>query len=455
MTPKPLLPESKARKIMLLLLAALSLCGAAFYNGFPIVYSDTGTYLESGFTLETPFDRPITYGIFLRIFSLNGFSLWPVIFTQSLLLVLVMYGCVKAFVNTRRAASLTCIITLALACFTGVSWMASELIADVFAPISLLCILLLLFAPQEKKGWTIFLYATLLVSTASHISHVIIDLLFLSCMTIFWLRKRKKETLRFGGRTLAGIFLVTVAAIFTMGSSIGKSKHVFMMGRLLESGILDAYLDENCGKEKLKLCDCRDRLPDNADNFLWNTDGDSVLIRTGGWQGSKAEYSMIIRHTLASPKYLLLHAKAATINSLKQLATIRVGEGNGAYGKGTLVYERIKKYFPYEFRQYCFSQQTQNYFAQLPFVNFVNYLVTGVALLLVMSWLLFYREGCTIKGLTAFVIALLLGYVLNCAVCASLATLANRFGSRESWMIVFAAIVVTMEFVSRKKTINT
>ena len=64
-------------------------------------------------------------------------------------------------------------------------------------------------------------------------------------------------------------------------------------------------------------------------------------------------------------------------------------------------------------------------------------------------------DGCTIKGLKGFVIALLLGYVLNCAVCASLATLANRFGSRESWLIVFAAIVVVMEVVSRRKTINT
>jgi hypothetical protein len=51
----------------------------ALYNGYPLIYSDTGTYLSSGFLLETPFDRPITYGIFMRISSLNGVSLWGVV----------------------------------------------------------------------------------------------------------------------------------------------------------------------------------------------------------------------------------------------------------------------------------------------------------------------------------------------------------------------------------------
>jgi hypothetical protein len=59
---------------------------AAFYNGYPLLYSDTSTYLASGFELQTPVDRPITNGIFLRIFSLNGLTLFAAAFFQSLLL---------------------------------------------------------------------------------------------------------------------------------------------------------------------------------------------------------------------------------------------------------------------------------------------------------------------------------------------------------------------------------
>lgn len=65
------------------LVGAILLMIPAFINGYPIVYSDTGTYLASAFLLETPFDRPITYGLFIRLASVNGMSLWGVIFLQS------------------------------------------------------------------------------------------------------------------------------------------------------------------------------------------------------------------------------------------------------------------------------------------------------------------------------------------------------------------------------------
>lgn len=73
------------KPIISIFIGAVILMTDAFYNGFPVVYSDTSTYLASGFEWETPFDRPITYGIFLRIFSLNGTSLWLVIFFQALI----------------------------------------------------------------------------------------------------------------------------------------------------------------------------------------------------------------------------------------------------------------------------------------------------------------------------------------------------------------------------------
>jgi hypothetical protein len=62
--------------ILFVTLGALGLMLDAIYNGYPLVYSDTSTYLASGFELQTPVDRPITYGLFIRLTSLNGFSLW-------------------------------------------------------------------------------------------------------------------------------------------------------------------------------------------------------------------------------------------------------------------------------------------------------------------------------------------------------------------------------------------
>lgn len=442
------IPESRLKTIVLLLLSALCLCGAAFYNGYPLVYADTGTYIESGFILEAPFDRPILYGLFIRAFSFNGLSLWPVIVAQSLLFVLPFFLCIRAFSGTNKPAAVSFLLILILSLFTGLSWVCSHLLPDLFTPVCLLCMILLAFAPGLKKGWLIFLYVTLLFSTACHISHVAINILFAACVLIIAVyRKRRGRILTFKRIHLAGIFIISIAAVLTMGSSLGKSRHVFMMGHLLESGILDAYLDEHCASHHYKLCDYRNQLPNDAGSFMWNTHGDSVLIKTGGWKGSKEEYDEIILSTITSPKYLGMHAIAFAKYSLKQLVTFRVGEGNGAYPKGTVLHQRIGKYVPYELREYSFSQQSMNFLAEMPVVNFVNYLFTGISLTIVAVWMLFFfRHSPTSQLLRIFILCLLLGYVINCSICATLSTIANRFGCRESWFLPLAAMLIIYSF---------
>ena len=53
--------------------AIIMLLSAAFYNGFPLVYSDSGTYLNSGSEFFVPDDRPITYGLLIHFFF-DGFQ---------------------------------------------------------------------------------------------------------------------------------------------------------------------------------------------------------------------------------------------------------------------------------------------------------------------------------------------------------------------------------------------
>jgi hypothetical protein len=445
--------ESRLKTIFLLFLSALCLGGAALYNGYPLVYSDTGTYIESGFTLETPFDRPIMYGLFIRLFSFGGATLWTVVLAQCLLFVIPFYLCIRSFTVTQRPAAATFLLILVLSLFTGLSWVASHLLPDLLTPVCLLCMILLAFAPGLRKGEIVFLYVALLFCTACHISHVAINLLFvISIAAVAFFRKRRGRILPVKLFHLTGIFLLSIAAIFTMGSSLSKSRHVFVMGHLLETGILDAYLDEHCGEKNYKLCEHRHLLPNDAGSFMWNTHGDSSLIKTGGWQGSKAEYDEIIHGTLTSPKYLLMHAKAAAGASLKQLVTIRVGEGDGAYPKGTVLYERIGKYVPYELREYAFSQQGMNFLAEMPMVNFVNALFTGLSLIVVAGWMLFYfRAPGTPQLLRIFIVSLLLGYAINCSVCATLSTLANRFGARESWFIPLAAMLIVWGIYRSRK----
>ncbi|MDB2657421.1 hypothetical protein N9Y60_05120 [Crocinitomicaceae bacterium] len=48
----------------IIFLATIVSCFAGFYNDFPLVYTDTGTYLETGFKGFVAPDRPIFTGCF-------------------------------------------------------------------------------------------------------------------------------------------------------------------------------------------------------------------------------------------------------------------------------------------------------------------------------------------------------------------------------------------------------
>lgn len=84
-------------RIAFIFIVAVLLCYMGFYNRFPLVYSDTDSYMEMGFNNHVLPDRPITYGLFLRHVSLSE-SLWLVVFAQGFLLAIVdlvvLNGCV-------------------------------------------------------------------------------------------------------------------------------------------------------------------------------------------------------------------------------------------------------------------------------------------------------------------------------------------------------------------------
>jgi hypothetical protein len=65
----------RSRKLFLfdllcILIATACFCSYAIWNGYPLVFLDTGTYVASGFERFVPRDRPLAYGFFIRHSSL-------------------------------------------------------------------------------------------------------------------------------------------------------------------------------------------------------------------------------------------------------------------------------------------------------------------------------------------------------------------------------------------------
>ena len=123
-------------------LGALILSWPAFYNGFPLIYTDTGTYIESAFTLRLPPDRPLGYSLFIR--GTGGCrSLWATVFAQSFLLSFLLRR-LFARVAPRRGVGAFLAAGALLAALTGLPWVMGTVFADAITASCLLSLLLLL-----------------------------------------------------------------------------------------------------------------------------------------------------------------------------------------------------------------------------------------------------------------------------------------------------------------------
>jgi hypothetical protein len=418
----------------------------AFFNAYPIVYSDTSTYLASGLQLETPFDRPITYGLFLRLSSLNGLSLWGTVFFQALITSFLIAETIKIFIKEKVEMAALIIIAF-LSFFTGLSWTVSQLIPDIFTPLALLSMILILFN-RSGKWKTALLYFIFLLSAAMHMSHLILFSLIL--FTIFLLRNKilPAETSFQKNSRFVILLLLIGASVLTMGSALSKSRHIFFMGAMLEHGILKKFLDDNCNTKPYSLCAYKDSLPDKAYVFIWDKEK-SPLYKTGSWNDVKPEYNEIISATLTQPKYIKMHISASINATADQLTKFKINDGNGSFLKGTTLYERIEKYVPNDLKIYSASKQNQSKLGFTDSWNLIFIIVVTISILIIMI----SPQGIRIAfktDLGNIIQITLIAIILNAWDCGTFANAIDRLGCKMIWLIPMLAAITLIKSLKEK-----
>lgn len=429
------------------LAGALILMIPAFINGYPFAYSDTSTYLASGFQLNMPADRPMTYGLFLRAFSLNGFSLWTVILVQNLLISYLLYRCLQRLIpEGSMKAWLFLIVVLFLSLFSGLGVLTDQLMPDLFTPVLFLSAFLLLTGGTGRQE-RIFLYAVFFIACAMHLSHLVISIAFIAGVIVF--RQADlfgmKESVRI--RPVLILTILASASVLTMGAPLAKSRHVFFMGAMVEHGILKQYLDDRCGSEDDALCAYKDSLPGKAWEFIW--DPASPFYKVGGWKHTKVEFSRIIRNTLTTPKYMLLHIRASAGATLRQLILFRSGEGMGAFGKGTRLYERIGQYIPRELTGYGHSAQNRSNLTAFRWCNIMQYIVVIAALAVICGLMLPGGKAGGFRTFRTMAVLFILGILANAWACGTFANALDRLGARTMWLLPFLAFTGILMRINR------
>ena len=97
----------------------------------------------------------------------------------------------------------------------------------------------------------------------------------------------------------------------------------FLFGRLVQAGVVDRYLEQNCPDPTIGLCLYRNEIPSEGDQWLWNSEV-SPLYQLGDWDGFEPEAGRIIRESLVQQP--LMHVMAMLRGSFEQFFMLETGE---------------------------------------------------------------------------------------------------------------------------------
>ncbi len=431
-----------------LIFSSLILCFMAFYNGYPLVYPDTGTYIRSGFEGFVPEDRPITYGLFIRHISLSE-SLWLVVFFQGLITALLVFYyfhyLLKQPFKIKLLAYLAYIGLITF--FFGASVNVSQLIPDIFTSITILSIGLLLFAEKMKLRDKIVISFTLIFSISVHSSHLLIVAASLMVIVVFFVYEkiRKKATFFYNKskRLIYITSLVVGSVLFTMSinylysgkSTYSRGGHVFLLARINDLGLLKDYLDHNCEKNDYKICQYRDKIPWD---MLW--DPQSPLYLTGGWEANKEEYRRLIVDILTTPKYLKLFIIRTFESSFKQFYTFDTGD-TPPQTMGSSVFGAIDQFYHETTKEYLGAFQNNN---KLKYdeINRSQKVIFGFLLILFFA---FYISDIEVKW--KFLISFFLLTLYFNAAVSTISCIAPRFQGRVIWMLPLPAFIILLNHI--------
>ena len=437
--------------------SALALCLAfsvavflspALWNGFAIVFFDTGGYVGRVLEMTLSPGRSLFYGIFLWATSLGWWSFWGPVLAQSLFTLWVIRLTLRCH-DLPAGPLTTAAFCGGLGLLTGISWYTSQLMPDTLVPLVVLGLWLLGFrweklGQSERAG----LAALVLLGLLSHMScmALAIGLIIVILSARIVLRGRNWSLSVFSLPPVA----VVAASLLLMPmlhlALVGKATYtpggpVFIFGRLVQDGLAQRWLAEHCPVPGIKLCDLQDRIPKTADDFLW---GDTSPFQDiGGWSGAAdAELGYLVKACIKTyPGAFIWTSLRATA---QQMARVATGDGLDEYQPAVrAVFTDLlpRTAGPFNAAHQQQGQITQPLFDALNTVHVPIAHLSVLGLLIVVGWGLRARRH-DLAGLALFTLVALLG---NAFICGALSNPHDRYQSRLVWL---ATLVVGMAMVS-------
>jgi hypothetical protein len=421
-----------ANRLATILAAMLMLLGPAIWNGFPLLQYDTGGYLEPWYSGTLMISRSVVYGLLLT--AGHYYNFWPAVMVQALLTLWIATLALRAYdLGGRPLVLLTTIAALSTA--TALPWLTSVLLTDIFVALAVLALHLLIFRDDRLRGWErMALVAFVAFAAASHSATLAVLTAIVAALLLLAVWNAALVSL--GGLRRGATALILSAAIVFAGNFIVAKQWTWTpggfsltFGRMLQDGIVHRYLAEHCPDARFKLCEHRDALPHNADDFFWSED---IFDQLGRFEGLGQEMETIAIESLKAYPWMQFQMVARA--TLQQLAMVRSGAGIVHWVWHT--YYAIETYTPAAAPAMHAARQQREKFRRANFdlVNRLHVPATLIAMALLPVILVLALRGRVEADLGWLATTVLLAILANAVVCGTLSGPHDRYGARIAWL---------------------
>ena len=414
----------------------LALLAPALWNGFALIFPDTGGYLSRPIEGTLGMGRSALYGLFLYAGIPAAF--WSNVIVQAALTAWLIVLTMRAQGLGGRPWLALGIVAMLTVC-TSLPWFAGQLMPDILFPAAVLALYLLAFQAAQLTWWErCGLAAVIVITIPSHMAAAGLGVAVIAALWSLALIARfslpKPRLLLAAASVAAGVafcpvsnYAITGHFMFTPG---GDS---FLFGRLLEDGIVKRYLEDRCPDPALRLCEYKVGLPDEADWWLW---GDTPFYKLGGWVDFAPEERAIAIATLE--RYPLMHAEAALVATLRQFAAFQT-EISITDNEPTIV--TLADRTPQLFDQFMRARQQTAPFNVAP-LNFLHVPVAALSIAGLALALIARRRLKIAPELAALCLTILLALAANAVICGIFSHPVDRYQSRLVPLAPFAVALL-------------
>jgi hypothetical protein len=418
----------------------------ALYNGFPLVFPDTDTYLKVAYGGQWTVDRSAFYGLFLRpILSLTGgfAGLWFAITVQAMIVAATSIAVIRRIAPQASVGSTLAIVAIA-SVTTSLAWHVSQFMPDAFTGALILLVWLAATRSSEEPG-SLLLWLSAGFLTLIHYTHfglfavaAGVSLLFVGCTGI-----TAREIFR--RVCAASIVIAAVSCAHVAANGVAFSRWSvspmggwFLFARVNEDGLAEAWFRDHCGSDAPRqLCEISDSLPRDSQVLLWSTSSPiypyfQQIASPVYWQWADMMSTAAIGSVMDHPAWF---AKNSAIATARQFVSFEALDDQcpALCRVNTLVRHRPDVLLH--------SSRQLNGGLPKDFVRTV--IVVGEALGLILLIPAFViatrRRDREIQVLLATVVACL---VANAAMAGALSDVQARYQSRIVWLAPFSILAV-------------